>query len=164
MGIEELLLYRAEKLGERKGEKKGEIKGELKGRKLGRQEGIIEGRQEGEQAGAMQERMKTVARMKSAGLESQFIASLLGLSVREVNEFAAPAGSGAAEKPSLSCKRTCLQAFFPRLRMPEAGISNTPPEHKPPLSQSFTGISPVAPVHAPTSFSTDTAYTSSQPS
>jgi predicted transposase/invertase (TIGR01784 family) len=67
MGIEELLLDRAEKKGERKGEKKGEKKGEIKGRK---EEAVVIARE-----------------MKKDGLPVAQIEKFTRLSVEEIEKL-----------------------------------------------------------------------------
>ena len=68
-----------------KGKEEGLTEGIVKGKEEGLTEGIVKGKEEGLAEGIEKERKKIVAAMHSKGIDAEAIATLMGLSLAEVN-------------------------------------------------------------------------------
>jgi thiol-disulfide isomerase/thioredoxin len=75
------------KLGEQRGIKLGEQRGKIEGIKLGEQRGKIKGIKLGEQVGAQRGFKDAIARLLSHGIDKAKAAEMLGLTLRELEDF-----------------------------------------------------------------------------
>ena len=73
--------------GEKKGMEKGLIKGKKEGLIEGKKEGLIEGKKEGLIEGKISEQKQIALNMKNQGLDDNFIAKCLNISIDELNEL-----------------------------------------------------------------------------
>ena len=81
MGIEQLLLERAQK----EGREQGLNQGLEEGRELGLEQGLEQGREQGLEQGLELARSQVILNAKKKGIDIEVIADLVGLSVEEVN-------------------------------------------------------------------------------
>ena len=81
MGIEQLLLERAQK----EGREQGLNQGLEEGRELGLEQGLEQGREQGLEQGLELARSQVILNAKKKGINIEVIADLVGLSVEEVN-------------------------------------------------------------------------------
>lgn len=81
MGIEQLLLERAQKEGREQGLNQGLEEGRELGLEQGREQGLEQGREQGLELA----RSQVILNAKKKGIDIEVIADLVGLSVEEVN-------------------------------------------------------------------------------
>ena len=85
MGIEQLLLERAQKEGREQGLNQGLEEGRELGLEQGREQGLEQGREQGLEQGLELARSQVILNAKKKGIDIEVIADLVGLSVEEVN-------------------------------------------------------------------------------